>query len=311
MRKIARRNLTATITAVVIVAGTASQVQAAPTVPDRGDGLGAAQIAATRLGPIAHTTSTGGALTADLTSDVTARIPLDADGVVALAGPAPTTLAVRLPAQAKAHHALVDQHGAVVYSADSKNDTALVVEPLVSGKVSIQTVIPNAGASNRYTYQLQSGVTAVERTDGGLDLVGVDPASGLKVSVGSVDAPWAFDASGAVVPTRYEVSGSTFTQVVQLSKSLTYPVVADPTYGWTNWILPTAYLNWSESLKAAGDVAGVGVICSLVTLWNGPAGVLCAAETWEINSRSKTAVSHGKCVTLMLGAGVGVFERNC
>lgn len=311
MRKIARRNLTATIAALAVVAGTASQVQAAPTVPDRGDARGAAQIVAARLGPIAHTTSTGDALTADLTADVTARIPMDAHGVVALAGPAPTTLAVSLPAQAKTHDAVVDNHGAVVYSAESKNDTALVVEPLASGKVSIQTVIPNAGASNRYTYQLQSGVTAVERTDGGLDLVAVDPASGLKVGVGSVDAPWAFDASGAVVPTRYEVSGSTFTQVVQLSKSLTYPVVADPTYGWSYWVIPTAYLNWSESLKAASDPAGVGVICAVVGLWNAPAGVLCAAETWYINSGAKTAVSHGKCVTLMLGAGVGVFERNC
>lgn len=311
MRKNARRNISAAITAILLVAGTASQVQAAPTVPDRGGALGAAQIVATRLGPIAHTTSTGGALTADLTANVTASIPADSHGVVALDGPGSATLAVGLPAQAQAHSAVVNGNGAVAYSAASKNDTALVVEPLASGKVSIQTVVPNAGASSRYTYELQNGVTAVERTDGGLDLVGVDPASGLKATVGSVDAPWAFDASGAVVPTRYEVSGSTFTQVVQLSKSLTYPVVADPTFGWSYFIVPTVYLNWSETVKAAGDVAGVEVICAAVGLWNAPAGVICAAEVWNINSRSKTAVSHGKCVKLMLGAGVGVFERDC
>ena len=58
----------------------------------------------------------------------------------------------------------------------------------------------------------------------------------------SFDAPWAADAAGVSVPTRYEVRGDTVVQVVDFTQAHAFPVVADP-----NW--------WQLSISAAVGVA--------------------------------------------------------
>jgi len=47
--------------------------------------------------------------------------------------------------------------------------------------------------------------------------------------IGFIAAPWAYDATGASVPTHFEVDGSTVTQVIEhQGGDFTYPIVADP-----------------------------------------------------------------------------------
>lgn len=47
--------------------------------------------------------------------------------------------------------------------------------------------------------------------------------------LGRIAAPWARDATGRAVPTRYEIRGSTLVQVVEhRGGNVSYPVVADP-----------------------------------------------------------------------------------
>ncbi len=289
----------------------AGQAQAVtPEVRADGDALEIAQRVGADLGDLADVVADASGVVADLTPDARVALPLAGSGAVVLERDGKPDLSLSLPRQARVMDAVVDDSGAVVYNAASRRDATVVVEPLASGEVSIQTVIPDASAGERYTYTLDGGVTAVVREDGGLDLLARDEASGLRLQVGSVDAPWAFDASGAAVPTRYEVSGSTFTQVVDLSGAPVYPVVADPTYGHTYGI-PTAYLSRSETKKAAGDTAGVNLICAAIGLWNAAAGVVCAANVYAINDGAKRARSNGKCTKLLLNIVVLPQEFTC
>ncbi|WP_156784095.1 hypothetical protein [Corynebacterium timonense] len=60
-----------------------------------------------------------------------------------------------------------------------------------------------------------------------------------------IDAPWARDAAGKVLPTHYEVAGDTFTQVVEVNQpDVAYPIEADPR---VNELLP---ISWTEKSVA-------------------------------------------------------------
>jgi hypothetical protein len=223
--------------------------------------------------------------------------------VVASSGRA--SLSISLPAQVNGSAAVVTADGTVVYENTQGGNVAVAVQALSTGGVSIQTILASADSERSFTYSVQGGITPELRVDGGLDLVAY--SAGVRVVVGEVDAPWAFDANKQRVPTRYTISGNQFTQVVDVSANTTFPVVADPTYGHT-YLIPTAYLNKSETRQAAGDTNGMNVLCAAIGLWNAVAGVLCAANVWSLNSVARQAVNQGKCMKMLLGIGdlVGV-----
>ena len=75
-------------------------------------------------------------------------------------------------------------------------------------------------------------------------VVGVDEAVLLHIP-----APWAVDASGAALPTRYEITGDTVTQVVD-TRGARFPVVADPA-----WIPVIIALTAAAARVAAPVVA--------------------------------------------------------
>jgi hypothetical protein len=75
-------------------------------------------------------------------------------------------------------------------------------------------------------------------------VVGTDEAVLLHIP-----APWAVDATGAALPTRYEVAGSTITQVVD-TRGASFPVVADPA-----WIPVIIALTAAAARLAAPVVA--------------------------------------------------------
>lgn len=57
-----------------------------------------------------------------------------------------------------------------------------------------------------------------------------------KEPIGHFETPWAFDANGVVVPTHYEVSGKTLTQVVKhQAGDYKYGITADPKWS-KKWI---------------------------------------------------------------------------
>lgn len=138
------------------------------------------------------------------------------------------------------------------------------------------------------------------RADNSIDVVSSDGRS----LVSRIAAPWAFDANGRSVPTRYVVNGNTVTQVVDTAKTTKYPVVADPTFGREYWVIPTMYLNKSETKKVSnGGVAGV--FCGGLP---GGWAILCGANTARIVQEAGRAVEQRKCVRILLSPGVFIPE---
>ncbi len=85
--------------------------------------------------------------------------------------------------------------------------------------------IENGDAPERFDFSITGAATELRlREDGGVDIF---DAAGEPI--GDLDAPWAVDANDAAVPTHYEVSGTTLTQVVShRDGSYAYGIVADP-----------------------------------------------------------------------------------
>lgn len=175
--------------------------------------------------------------------------------------------------------------------------------PTAAG-VQMVLTIDSAASPQRYAFGVRAaGVRPTLADDGGIALV---DRSGQVV--GGFDRPWAYDAAGRAVATRYVVRGSTITQVVEHGQAgISYPVTADPKVKSCNFYTATCIkFSKSEVAKVAKYIGlgkGVSALCALI-----PGGVLgkvaCGIVVTPIfNSLSNTfkkAKKQGKCVELKL-----------
>jgi hypothetical protein len=135
---------------------------------------------------------------------------------------------IGLPSAAKADNAEPVAPGAVSY--DSNNGSATVPVAQQDGSISVNTVINTADAPERYRFPVtvDGGGSVVLNEDGGATVLDADGAT-----VSTVAAPWAKDATGAAIPTHFEATGTTLTQVVEhRNANAAYPVTADPWFGF-------------------------------------------------------------------------------
>lgn len=86
--------------------------------------------------------------------------------------------------------------------------------------------IKNTDAATEYRFEnaIPSGHTAIMQPDGSIQFI-----NSAGEHSGVIAAPWALDATGLSVPTRYELDGSTLVQVVE-HHGASYPVIADPAW---------------------------------------------------------------------------------
>lgn len=123
----------------------------------------------------------------------------------------------------------------------------------------------------RYDLSLPAGTSLRQLPNGSIDVVGPDGRP-----VASVNRPWAFDATGAAVPTHYRVEGSVLVQRVE-HRGAVYPVVADPSidFGLTS---ATITLNPKDQriILSGGGVAAGGLLGALICSGSGPGAALCA-----------------------------------
>ncbi|WNM26590.1 hypothetical protein RN607_10310 [Demequina capsici] len=113
--------------------------------------------------------------------------------------------------------------GAVTF--DNNNDTSTVPVVKDDGSVQVLTTIEGTDAPTRFDYDLTlpAGATLSLDEYGGAYVLAADGVT----LVTAVAAAWAEDANGNPIPTHYEVSGSSLTQVVEhRANSTAYPVVA-------------------------------------------------------------------------------------
>ena len=99
-----------------------------------------------------------------------------------------------------------------------------------------------APAEYRFENAVPEGRTAALHPDGSVQFFDSDGNES-----GGIAAPWALDANGAEVPTRYALEGTTLIQTID-HEGAAYPVAADPA-----WFIPTVIL----AIRLAAPTAAV------------------------------------------------------
>ncbi|WP_102510011.1 hypothetical protein [Sanguibacter massiliensis] len=225
---------------------------------------------APEAGAVLEAASAGDGFEAQV-GEATVVVPEDASTPVSLTStdPAGPDLTVALPDLAGADTVRQADDGTLVYTSD--DDASLAVQPLADGSTRFLSVLENENAPERYDYTFEGFDLALQEDGSVLVLDGEEP-------VGMLAAPWATDAEGVSVPTRYEVEGSTLTQVVDhASGGFGYPVTADPwiTFGrgtylnMQGWELKTM----ATALFALGGGAVVVTCSGLSKLPHGAAKI--------------------------------------
>jgi hypothetical protein len=229
-------------------------------------------------------------------SDAKVVIPVQPELGISV-GTSAGTVAISLPFAQEAESAKAEKNGVVSY--DNNNGSTSVPVVTSNGALQINTVIKDASAPSRYSYDLtipEGGqIVPVGR---GYFVVNADNAP-----VTFIAEPWAKDANGSAVPTHYELNGTTLTQVVEQNSTAAYPIIADPAFVWEMG-LPSLKLNRSET-KTATTMTGMATVCGMVTRYTGyVGGALCGANAGSILVNSQRAYNAGKCEQLLIGPGV-------
>lgn len=120
----------------------------------------------------------------------------------------------------------VDQGEAAV--THERADGSLLVPIFrTSGVLQVLSVMTDETSPTSFTYDvtLDSGGSLVPQHDGGVSLV-----DGLGEEIAMIAPPWAKDAEGRDVPTRFVVDGIRLTQIIDTAsvEDISFPVVADP-----------------------------------------------------------------------------------
>ncbi len=140
-----------------------------------------------------------------------------------------------------------DSAGRQIYgnsmSFDNKNGSTTVVLSKTDGSVQVATIIVGISAPTSFSYPLSlpAGGRALVSSAG---LVLILDSQGQYAA--AVAPPWAVDAKGVKVPTRFELRGNLLVQSVDhQTNKVTYPVVADPWFG-VDMIDRTSWIRTSE-----------------------------------------------------------------
>jgi hypothetical protein len=192
--------------------------------------------------------------------------------------------------------------GTLVYQDKAMNLD--VAAQIVADGARALVVLNSSQSPQSFTFPLSlpAGVSAVEDGEGGFDLVRAGgPAGAAGFSVGSIAAPWAKDATGQAVPTRYSLNGSELVQTVQPGSNVQYPIVADPRYTW-GYVSGTVYYNRSETRNmktaSAAATAAAGICAFFGAETAGAACVLSAAVYGQWLYVAGNAYGDGKCLKI-------------
>lgn len=119
----------------------------------------------------------------------------------------------------------------------------------------------------------------------------VNPA-GRGNLVARIEKPWAKDATGATVSTRYEVNGDVLTQVVTPTATTQFPVVADPSVV-SKWYGKQVRFSRTETR----NISYGATACTIVT--------------GTIPDVTISKIAAAACAALALGAQIALDQGNC
>jgi len=190
--------------------------------------------------------------------------------------------------------------------------TTFVVDALPNG-VRISSVLNSGKASHtlRYELTLPDGVGPRLEADGSVSLV-QRRAGSPELALASIAAPWAVDAAGHSVATRYEVDGNALIQIVTPGAGAVYPIVADPSIsgclvgGWYPAIC--VKYNRQETINAyrvASGAATAGALATELCSGLGQYAALCRTAVvsifGKVSSDAIRAYAEGRCLQLRFG----------
>ena len=157
-----------------------------------------------------------------------------------------------LPTEVKSRDALVAPDNSVVADDDTNGPDAAVQQ--LDGRIRLQTVVEDA-STNRvsYPFALSTGLRLQALPNGGIEIL---DASGARFA--SVAPPWAVDAAGHKLVTRYEIGAGVLTQVIDGLATAKLPVVADPA-------IENLGINSAAGALAGAVIANAPTTGSLIT----------------------------------------------
>ncbi|MFP5335360.1 MAG: hypothetical protein ACLGIV_08610 [Actinomycetes bacterium] len=246
---------------------------------------------------------------------------LDRVGATA-AGPAPDTSAgatdagIKILSPGQGKPVALDD-GTAVYR-DALDSTDIAVQAAAEGVTRLLSVAHDASAPEQVRYVLP-GSQLVVRDDGTVVV------SQRGEQVATIEAPWAVDAAGKALPTRYETRGATLVQHVDFTGA-TFPVVADPSINTCGFLTYCLKFNRTETLRIqaatlSGMAATAATMCGYVPTWHWvmkAMKALCAgwvaANFASITSQAAYARRSGRCLAIRVwytGLPLGATTQVC
>ncbi|MEU4125890.1 hypothetical protein [Streptomyces virginiae] len=240
-----KNSVRAALLTTALIAGTAVPAFAAggPAVSSAAQAVAAVQ-KATGTADVAGDSTQGTVMATDRGS-VTVTTPASAEGRISVAAADDSAVTMGLPAAVDAA-GTTSAAGTTVYpDAAAHTDLATQATTVGGGRALVTLKDAAAPTTQRFDLGLPEGASLVADGNGGYDIVTSAGGAGL-VARGHIDAPWAKDANGKSVPTRYSLEGNTLIQTIETGPDTAFPVVADPHYTW-GIISGTVYFNKSET----------------------------------------------------------------
>ena len=192
--------------------------------------------------------------------------------------------------------------GTVVY--DAPSSTSHTVQPTIEG-FRIHSVIEDESASTEVAHDvhLPEGAKLVPAEDMPQTEDAPAPAGAVFVvgangsTIGAFMSPWAKDANGNDVATRYEINAGKLVQLVEHNVPGTaYPVVADPQFGWAGWF-PVVQFNRAET-AASTTAVGVLKVCGRIARGLPVGLAACAISAVQISIQAVIANARRECIQL-------------
>jgi len=238
--------------------------------------------------------------------DVHAEIPVDPSEPLTLQSASGPEISITLP-----HGDDSDEEpareGSGAISHDLGDGSRIVPAIRSNGIVQILSVLHDAGAPTSFDYDVAVGTggSLVAAADGGVRLL-----DGAGQEVASVAAPWAVDALGTQVPTRFVLEQNRLTQVVDTASvaDVQYPVVADPavsvTYTQYRVVDVSKTTNWTNRAEQIGlckiERGGGGGQCTIAASKQVATsiGVSLGASIGEVATGLNFSVSNSRTVSV-------------
>jgi hypothetical protein len=159
--------------------------------------------------------------------------------------------------------------GATTVFAGAGADNQLGVQAL-DGGARAMIRIDGPDAPERYEFRVGGAAEHLDiREDGSVDVL---DAEGESIAI--IAAPWAVDAAGTPIPTRYKTSGRTLIQEVEHRDGhYVYPIVADPSL-WAiakcvaaiTWVVGTTIFAIGKLTKIKAGIKALGGITQTAKL---------------------------------------------